>query len=288
MAHSAAAGGTGLALRRLPELSCVAETPQLLFASPAGQLLQAAQRQSAASEARQLFVAETPSEAAGTVRASAGEGMQERQQQLGQEAAAAPVALAQEGMATAAQPATGLAAAGTACAAAATPGAAADARAAAAIASAAAQVTPLPAAAGVAGLQLQLPLPVLQAVPCSDGLHVALLLGSYAPLGEPEHVLVLQLPASPATLPAAGASTAGRASARHSGAGGSGSGTCCGVRVVAALAVERSKWGQGVWLSPNCMQLAATERWAGLGGGCGAFGRTTGARALLGLARLDS
>ncbi|KAL4440571.1 hypothetical protein ABPG75_003572 [Micractinium tetrahymenae] len=260
---SVAAGGTALALRRLPELSCAAETPQLLFASPAGQLLQVAQRPSADGEARQLFVAETPSDAAAVGTGSAGpdEGLQDQQQQQSQAAAAVAAALTQE---AAAVPVAGPAAAAVAAAArgaGTTPAAATVARAAAA----AVNITPAPAAASVIGLQLQLPMPVLQAVPCSDGLHVALLLGSYAPAGEPELVLVLRLPAEPAASLAAGAGTAGRASAARSGtAGGGGSGgSCCGVQVVAALAVERSKWGQGVQLTPNCVQLAATER-AGL------------------------
>lgn len=243
MPASAAAGGTALALRRRPELSCAAETPQLLFASPAGQPVLAAQQRSTDGEARQLFVAETPSDTfvVAARRTGRGASLQEPPLRLADGAAAAmAAALAQEAAAAAA-------------AAAATPAAAAVAG-----PGAAAGVTPAHAAVPVAGLQLQLPLPVLQAVPCNDGRHVALLLGSYAPAGEPEHVLVLRLPADPATLLAAGCRAAGGVSA-HS-RGDCGDGSCCGVRVVAALPVERSKWGQGVRLAPNCLQLAATER----------------------------
>lgn len=186
----------------------------MLFASPATAVRQQGAEQQEGEEAggRQLFVAETPSDPAAAVAASEGE---EQEQQRASQLAPAPLP----------------------------PGALQ--------AAAAPPPTALRPAASVCGLQLQLPQPVLQVSPCSDGRHLALLLGNYAPAGEPSDVLVLQLPselseAAGDALPAA----------ELSGLGGS----CCGVRVVACVAVQRSKFGEGLELTPNCLQLAATER----------------------------
>lgn len=124
---------------------------------------------------------------------------------------------------------------------------------AAAAAAAAAAAGGVPAT--ICGLQLQLPQPVLQAVPCADGRHVALLLGNFAPAGEPSDVLVLQLPEQP---PAA---AAGGVAQQADGADAiADADSCCGVRVVASLAVQRSRWASGMDLTPNCLQLAATEK----------------------------
>jgi hypothetical protein len=97
----------------------------------------------------------------------------------------------------------------------------------------------------ISALQLQLPNPVLQVVACSDGRHLALLLGSYAPAGEPAEVLVLRLPAE------------ARARAAAPGGGGGGGG---GLQVVGSVIVQRSQWGEGVELTANCLQLAMTDR----------------------------
>ena len=211
---AAAEGGTGTGPR--PNgISLVAETP-LLFASPASALRQLGPGlQDEEEGGRQLFVAETPSDPAAAAGASEGD----EQQRLRPSQLAPAPALAGALEAAAVPPRT-----------AARP------------------------AASVCGLQLQLPQPVLQVSPCADGRHLALLLGNFAPAGEPSDVLVLQLPGELADA-------AGEAPEAQGDAGSGGlSGSCCGVRVVACVAVQRSKFGEGLELTPNCLQLAATER----------------------------
>ena len=214
-AAPAAAGGAATVPRRTGP-SLTAETP-MLFASPASALWEqgAAQQDGEEAGGRQLFVAETPSDPSAAAGGSAGQLAQpQHASQLG------PVPLP--------------------------PG----------ILEAAAAPPPTAArpAATVCGLQLQLPQPVLQVSPCADGRHLALLLGNFAPAGEPSDVLVLQVPSELAE--AAGDAPA----AEHDcGPGGLGS-SCCGVRVVACVAVQRSKFGEGLELTSNCLQLAATER----------------------------
>ena len=100
----------------------------------------------------------------------------------------------------------------------------------------------------ISALQLQLPNPVLQVVACSDGRHLALLLGSYAPAGEPAEVLVLRLPAE------------ARVRAATPGGGGGDGGGGGGLQVVGSVIVQRSQWGEGVELTANCLQLAMTDR----------------------------
>ena len=223
---------------RLPIPSHAAETPAALLgcsSSLPGQDAALAMQLgggglAAGSEARRLFVAETPA-CAGSARplSSAAASASERQ-----------------------APETGqLRGAGVA--------AAAAAAAAGWSAAAHAAITPAPSAAVrakqaqalVRGLQLQLPLPVLQAVGCADGRHLALLLGSYAPAGEPTEVLVLRLPPGPSAASSS-------AAAAGDGGGGGGGG---GVQVVLSAEVHRSQWGEGLDLSAtNCLQLASTER----------------------------
>lgn len=191
----------------------------MLFASPASALQQRGAEQQDGEEAggRQLFVAETPSDPSAAAGASEGvDAGQHRASQLGP----APLPLGCLEAAAAAPPPT-----------AARP------------------------AASVCGLQLQLPQPVLQVSPCADGHHLALLLGNFAPAGEPSDVLVLQLPSELAEA-AGDAPAAVEHDRGSSGLGGS----CCGVRVVACVAVQRSKFGEGLELTQNCLQLAATER----------------------------
>jgi hypothetical protein len=121
------------------------------------------------------------------------------------------------------------------------------------------------AAAAAGGLQLHLPQPVLAAAPAADGRHLALLLGSFAPAGEPTHVLVLALPDGTAGSARPGAQHAdvGAIGApRGSGAAGDGgsSSVSLGIRVVASLAVQRSRCADELPLGGNSLQLAATER----------------------------
>jgi hypothetical protein len=106
---------------------------------------------------------------------------------------------------------------------------------------------PACAAEQAAGLQLHLPQPVLQVSACADGRHLALLLGRYAPAGEPTDILVLQLPTAP--------EAATPAPAAHGAANGG-----SGLHVVASVAVQRSRWSEGLELTANCLQLASRER----------------------------
>jgi hypothetical protein len=165
---------------------------------------EAEQQEAAAAEGRQLFVAETPCDA-------------------GRGSGAGPAAAGgSASLATSKQCGTPAALAG-------------------ALDGAAAHATPAQPDC-ISALQLQLPNPVLQVVSCADGRHLALLLGSYAPAGEPAEVLVLRLPAE------------ARAHAAAPSSGGD------GLQVVGSVLVQRSQWGEGVELTANCLQLACTDR----------------------------
>ena len=272
---AAAAAGTepDSLLARLPVFTFSAETPLLASPGSAQQARSSKRQQAAEGGGQRLFVAETPADTAAAYPATAGASKGQRRRSHLAPAPELASALEAAAAAAAAGPAALGAAAKTPAAAAAGPAAqTAPSETPAAVPAPMPAVTPavaaVPAAAAVAtggapaaicGLQLQLPQPVLQAVPCADGRHVALLLGNFAPVGEPSDVLVLQLPEQP---PAVAAAAAAPGPAQQAGGEGAsaGDGSCCGVRVVASVAVQRSRWGHNVELTPNCLQLAATEK----------------------------
>lgn len=101
-------------------------------------------------------------------------------------------------------------------------------------------------------MQLAVCRPVLLAAAAPDGRHLALLLSSHSLPQEPSEVLVLRL-----LQPGEGSEGCGRG-------GGSGGGgdpaAACSVAVVAAVEVQRSQWGEGLQLGPNCLQLAVTAK----------------------------
>eukprot|EP00887_Chlorella_sp_A99_P002270 scaffold10.g2270.t1 len=113
------------------------------------------------------------------------------------------------------------------------------------------------------GLAMQLSAPVLLASASTDGHHLALLLSSHSLPGEPSEVLVLRLRRQPppdAQPPAAGPDDHGDRAAQGQG-GQPGAGTAAGVEVLQSIDVQRTQWGEdGQPLGPNCMQLAVTAR----------------------------